>query len=164
MEVNLNRILALSVLLCLGHAEHITLVRNRVTQMPQVPPAAGLTVELASDIGSQRMPVRRFTNLRLFRDFRDRLPLEGRQDLNILVLKVEFVEDDEVCTTGDGKMDLTGFGTPDDGLFYDPPHSGVYFERTMEFLSNYYKVNSFGDCNVTYTVKPDHKRSETGAI
>ena len=156
MEVNLNRMLALSVLLCLGYAEHITLVRDRVTHVPQVPPAAGLTVELASDIGSQRIPVRRFTNLRLFRDFRAPLPLEGRQDLNILVLKVEFVEDDEVCTTGDGKMDLTGFGAPDDGLFYDPPHSSVYFERTMEFLSNYYKVNSFGNCNVTYTVKPDH--------
>jgi M6 family metalloprotease-like protein len=156
MEVNLKMILALIVLAYFSHAEHITLVRDRVTEMPQVPPAAALTVELASDMGDLTVPVRRFTNLRLFREFRAPLPLDGRQDMNVLVLKVEFVEDDEVSTTGDGKMDLTGFGTPDDGLFYDPPHSGVYFSRTMEFLTNYYKVNSFGNCNVTYTVKPDH--------
>ncbi len=153
----MKKIMALALLALLSHAEQITLVKDRVSQMPPpTPPMANLTAELASDVGIQRMPVRQFTNLRLFRNFTSPLPVDGRQDLNILVLKVEFVEDDEVSTTGNGKMDLTGYGTPDDGLFYDPPHSGVYFSRMMEFLSNYYKVNSFGNCNVTYTVKPDH--------
>ncbi len=142
---------------CLIHAEQIMLVKNVPGQtVQQTPPSTNLTLQLSSDMGTQSMPVRRFTNIRLFQGFPLPLTMKGRQDLNILVLKVEFVEDDEVCTTGDGKMDLTGYGTPDDGLFYDPPHSGVYFSRHMQFLSNYYKVNSFGNCNVTYTVKPDH--------
>jgi M6 family metalloprotease-like protein len=157
MEVILNKTLAISLIACLGFAGQIKLVRNAPGGMTQTsPPVANLTVQFSSETGTYNMPVRRFTNLRLFRDFPQPLPAEGRQDLNILVLKVEFVADDEVSTTGDGKMDLTGYGTPDDGLYYDPPHSGIYFARQMQFLSNYYKVNSFGDCNVTFTVKPDH--------
>jgi len=153
----LNRTLILLLITCLGFTGQIRLIRNASGTLPQTPPpVANLTLQFSSDMGTSSMPVRRFTNLRLFRDFPQPLSDKGRQDLNILVLKVEFVEDDEVCTTGDGKMDLTGFGTPDDGLFYDPPHSGIYFARQMQFLSNYYKVNSFGDCNVTFTVKPDH--------
>ena len=157
MEVILNRTLTLLLIACLGFAGQIRLIRNAPGILPQTPPpVANLTLQFSSDMGTSSMPVRRFTSLRLFRDFPQPLPNKDRQDLNILVLKVEFVEDDEVCTTGDGKMDLTGYGTPDDGLFYDPPHSGIYFARQMQFLSNYYKVNSFGDCNVTFTVKPDH--------
>lgn len=153
----MSKLFTLMLFACLIHAEQIMLVKNAPGQtVQQTPPATNLTLQLSSDMGTQSMPVRRFMNIRLFQGFPLPVPVKGRQDLNILVLKVEFVEDDEVCTTGDGKMDLTGYGTPDDGLFYDPPHSGIYFSRQMQFLSNYYKVNSFGNCNVTYTVKPDH--------
>ncbi len=153
----LNKIVALMLVACLGGAAQIKLVRDGQGNVPYAePPNSHLTLKLTGEMGTMDMPVRNSKNIRFFRDFPLPPAMDGRQDLNILVLKVEFVEDDETCTTGDGKMDLTGFGTPDDGLFYDPPHSGVYFERQMEFLRNYYKSNSFGNLNVTYTVKPDH--------
>ena len=153
----MNKILTLMLIACMGAAAQIKLVRDGQNQQPYAePPNAHLTIKMVSEMGTQDMPIQRAKNLRLFRGFPLPPPSEGRQDLNILVLKVEFAEDDLQCTTGDGKMDLTGFGTPEDGLYYDPPHSGIYFERQMEFLSNYYKSNSFGNCNVTYTVKPDH--------
>jgi len=142
----LNKILTLMLIACLGAAAQIKLVRGGQNPVPYTePPNAHLTLKMVSEMGTQDMPVRNSRNTRLFRDFPLPPPMDGRQDLNILVLKVEFVEDDETCTTGDGKMDLTGFGTPEDGLFYDPPHSGIYFERQMQFLSNYYNSNSFGN-------------------
>jgi M6 family metalloprotease-like protein len=157
MEVILKKIMTFMLIACLGAATQIKLVRDGQSQAPYAePPDANLTLHLMSEMGTQSVPVQRFQNLRLFRGFPQPPPVKGRQDINVLVLKVEFVEDDETCTTGDGKMDLTGFGTPEDGLFYDPPHSGVYFERQMQFLKNYYKSNSFGNCIVTYTMKPDH--------
>jgi M6 family metalloprotease-like protein len=157
MEVILNRMLILMLVACLGAATQIKLVRDGQSQLPYAaPPDPNLTLNLVSEMGTQSMPIQRFLNLRLFRSFPLPPPVKGRQDINVLVLKVEFVEDDEPSTSGDGKMDLTGLGTAEDGLYYDPPHSGVYFERQMQFLSNYYKCNSFGDCNVTYDVKPDH--------
>ncbi|MBE0431977.1 VCBS repeat-containing protein [candidate division WOR-3 bacterium] len=148
--------LALVLVSWTGYAAPVLLTRDGQHPVPQTPPVANLTLQFSSELGSRSIPVQRFTNLRLFRDFPLPSPTRGRQDLNILVLKVEFVEDDHTYTTGNGKMDLTGYGTSDDGLYYDPPHTGVYFERQMQFLSNYYKVNSFGNCNVTCTVKPDH--------
>jgi len=149
--------MALMMFLTLSTASQIRLVRDQTAYSPPAyPVSSDLTLKLVSDGGTRSIPVLRFQNLRLFREFIAPLPRESRQDLNVLVLKVEFVEDNEGCTTGNGKMDLTGFGTPEDGLFYDPPHSGVYFERQMQFLSNYYKANSFGNCVVSYTVKPDH--------
>ncbi|UCF70977.1 MAG: immune inhibitor A [candidate division WOR-3 bacterium] len=153
----MNRMLILLFLTHLGFSIQVKIVRNAPGGIMQTPPPApNLTLQFSSQMETYTMPVRRFTSPKLFGGFPKLPPVKGRQDLNILVLKVEFVEDDEVCTTGDGKMDMTGYGTPDDGLYYDPPHSGVYFSRQMEFLSNYYRVNSFGQCNVTYTVKPDH--------
>lgn len=157
MEVILKRILVPLLMLCLGFAGQIKIARYGSNYAPQATlPTADLTLKLVSEMGTESYPMKRFVNLRLFGDFPQSPPVRGRQDINVLVLKVEFVEDDEQCTTGDGKMDLTGFGTPEDGLYYDPPHSGIYFKRQMQFLSNYYKVNSFGNCHVTYTVKPDH--------
>lgn len=157
LEVILKRTLALLILASwTATAAPIVLTRDGQVPVPPAPPVAGLTLQFASEMGSRTMPVQRFTNLRLFRDFPLPAARRGRQDLNILCLKVEFVADDHAYTTGNGKMDLTGYGTPEDGLYYDPPHTGVYFERQMQFLGNYYKVNSFGNCNVTYTIKPDH--------
>ena len=157
MEVVLKRILTVVLIASLSAATQIKIIRDGQSHLPYPdPPNAHLMLKLVAETGTRNMPVQRSKNLRLFSDFPLPSPMDGRQDLNILVLKVEFVEDDEQCTTGDGKMDLTGFGIPEDGLFYDPPHSGIYFKRQMQFLSNYYKANSFGNCNITYTVKPDH--------
>jgi M6 family metalloprotease-like protein len=74
--------------------------------------------------------------------------------LKVLALRVEFVEDNDTLTTGNGKMDLKGFLRPRDGLFYDPPHTKTYFERELQFLHNYYYINSHGKLDIQSTVMP----------
>ena len=74
--------------------------------------------------------------------------------LRVLALRVEFPEDDDPTTWGNGKMDLDGFGSPSDGLYYDPPHDRTYFENLMQGLRNFYLLNSRGRLVVTYDVYP----------
>ncbi|HEC78279.1 MAG TPA: T9SS type A sorting domain-containing protein [candidate division WOR-3 bacterium] len=150
----LNKIITYLFLITILFGERITIVRNKIINNPPQPPQAALTLKFL-DSGST-MSVKRFQSMRLFRNFK--LPPkigEGKATLKVLVLRVEFVEDDDPTTTGNGKMDLIGFGEPEDGLYYDPPHSKVYFQRQMQFLSNFYKSNSFGNLIVEATVKPD---------
>lgn len=157
MEVTLKKIYLLLIVTAFLFAERITIVRDRTHYIPHVLPEHNLTMVLTADDTSRTMPVQRWQPIEIFRQFPTR-PLridQSPETLNVLVLRVEFVEDDDPATTGNGKMDYVGFGEPGDGLFYDPPHSKVYFERQMEFLSNFYKCNSFGNLVVTFTVKPD---------
>jgi M6 family metalloprotease-like protein len=157
MEVTLKKLSILLVLTALLFADKITIVRDQIQHIPQTPLPSGLTLVLAADDTSRTMAVQRWQPIEIFRQFPTR-PLRTDQvpeTLNVLVLRVEFVEDDDPATTGNGTMDYAGFGDPGDGLFYDPPHSKIYFERQMEFLSNFYRCNSFGNLVVTFTVKPD---------
>lgn len=60
------------------------------------------------------------------------------ETLRVLVLRVEFPEDDDPATWGTGKMDLEGFGTPSNGLSYDPSRQSIFREpdaRSKELLS-----------------------------
>ncbi len=139
--------------LCAGHK--VILTRQPGTGQGYSFPKNNVTIKLKGRNGIQTIPVHKFAPLRLFRDFDPIKSKKGRQVLNVLVLKVEFVEDTDSLTTGNGKMDLKGFNTPDSGLFYDPPHTKSYFFHQMQFLSNFYKSNSFGKCVVNYIVKPD---------
>lgn len=82
------------------------------------------------------------------------------ETLRVLAIRVEFPEDDDSTTWGSGKMDLAGFGTPADGLEYDPPHDKTYFENQMLGLRNYYLANSRGRLVVEYDVYPS---AATGA-
>lgn len=150
----------LSVLLAIAallFAERITIVRDKMQHVLPPAPDNNLTLVLIADDTSRILPVQRWQPIEIFRQFPmgplavDQVP----ETLRVLVLRVEFVEDDDPATTGNGKMDYIGYGSPEDGLFYDPPHSKVYFERQMQFLSNFYRSNSFGNLIVTYTVKPD---------
>jgi len=153
----LNKIYLLLTLTVFLFAERIMIVRDQTQHIPHSPPASNLTMVMTADDTSRTIPVQRWQPIEIFRQF-PMGPLRTDQTpetLNVLVLRAEFVEDDEPATTGNGKMDFVGFGEPGDGLFYDPPHSKVYFERQMEFLSNFYKCNSFGNLVVTFTVKPD---------
>ncbi len=76
------------------------------------------------------------------------------ETLRVLAIRVEFQEDDDPLTTGNGLMDLKGFGHPGDGLYYDPPHTKTYFEMQLEGLKNYYYVNSKGKLIIEYDVFP----------
>lgn len=81
---------------------------------------------------------------------------ENRVDtVRVLALRVEFVEDSTPLTTGNGKMDLAGFLTPNDGLLYDPPHTRRYFERHLQGMRNYFWLNSMGHLYIDYKVMPN---------
>ena len=84
---------------------------------------------------------------------------QGEADtVRVLCLRVEFVEDTTPLTTGNGKMDTLGFLAPDSGLFYDPPHFKLYFERQMEGLRSYFRAQSLGKLYVDYTVFPEAEK------
>lgn len=158
MEVKLIKIFALIGFAVFMFGERLTIVRNSMVHIPQEPPTVNLTLNLVGESGIvQSMPVQRYQPVKLFRTFEMPRPTKGRAVKNVLVLRVEFVEDEDSFTTGNGKMDTVAFNTPDSGLFYDPPHTKIYFERQMQFLNNYYKCNSFGNLEVTWTVKPDEE-------
>lgn len=107
--------------------------------------------------------IKHIRKIRLFERFQQNQPRPARKLMpkgkrivqKVLALRVEFVEDDDTLTTGNGKMDLVGFLEPDSGLFYDPPHTKLYFERHLEGLNNYLKANSLGRFSIEWTVKPD---------
>ncbi len=87
--------------------------------------------------------------------------------VRVLCVRVEFVEDDDTLTTGNGKMDTLGFlwpskQKPDEypaGLFTDPPHFKGYFERLMDGVRNYFLAQSLGRLNVEYRVVPDDPKA-----
>ncbi|GAB4374182.1 MAG: hypothetical protein Kow0042_18580 [Calditrichia bacterium] len=57
--------------------------------------------------------------------------------LNVLAIRVEFQEDDNPNTTGNGKFDLT---SPTPAYQVDPPpHNRSYFEDHLLFLRNYFQ-------------------------
>jgi M6 family metalloprotease-like protein len=107
--------------------------------------------------------IKNIRKLRLFERFQQNRPRrpaklisEGKTvTQKVLALRVEFVEDDDTLTTGNGKMDFMGFLEPDSGLFYDPPHTRLYFERHLQGLNNYLRANSIGKYSIEYAVKPD---------
>jgi len=59
--------------------------------------------------------------------------------ISIAAIRVQFVEDDEEGTTGNGLFDLSS-PPADTGFMFDPPpHNRRYFQAHFEALSNYYK-------------------------
>lgn len=71
--------------------------------------------------------------------------------LRILAIRVDFQEDDNSLTTGNGKFDLTSGGE----TFIDPaPHNLSYFEDQLRALSNYYGSVSRGQLILEGEVYP----------
>ena len=103
--------------------------------------------------------IKKFTQFKSYRNPNIRRFDKGKgkavDTVKVLALRVEFQEDFDTLTTGNGKMDLRGFLTPEDGLFYDPPHTKKYFERQLEALRNYFLVNSYGRLYVDFKVMPE---------
>ena len=66
---------------------------------------------------------------------------ESVRSLSILAIMVEFQEDDDDRTTGNGKFDLS----VSEDLTIDPaPHNRSYFQNQLKALSNYYNSVSGG--------------------
>lgn len=69
-------------------------------------------------------------------------PAPGKSDvdtLRILAIRVDFQEDNNTLTTGNGKFD---FVSSSEIPFDRPPHDLTYFENQLLALSNYYKTVS----------------------
>ncbi|MEA1973329.1 MAG: hypothetical protein U9N34_08570, partial [Candidatus Cloacimonadota bacterium] len=71
----------------------------------------------------------------------------------VLVLRVDFQEDEDPNTTGNGKFDLR------DSSVYPvsigaPPHDGKYFEETLKSVNYYYKAASLGFYDLDISVYP----------
>jgi M6 family metalloprotease-like protein len=95
----------------------------------------------------------------------------GADTINVLVLKVEFLEDTTHLTTGNGKMDLRGSLDSEyeidttienndtiidttRNLYFQPPHDSIYFLRQMEALQNYYLDDSHNRLFVDFDIQP----------
>ncbi len=147
---------AFILILTLAFAGRVCLTRDNLRAQAGPFPNPDLTIKVSTPGGIRTYPGHAISAIDWFSGFPHKPPARGRATIKVLVLKVEFVEDGDSITTGTGKMDLIGFGSPDDGLNYDPPHTKLYFQHHMEFLNNYFKSNSFGDLQVDFKVKPDY--------
>jgi len=88
----------------------------------------------------------------------------GVDTIRILAIRVEFQEDDDPRTTGNGKFDLEGYSSIEEGgLDSDPPHEKRYFTALMTYLRNYYLVNSRGKLYVDFTIMP-YSRYDTYTV
>ena len=69
--------------------------------------------------------------------------------INILAIMVEFQEDDDTRTTGNGRFDLS---VPSQKSLDVPPHNREYFKNHLKFLENYFRKVSDGKLVVKDTV------------
>jgi len=82
--------------------------------------------------------------------FSVRRPLRTFPDtVHVLAAMVQFREDDDPLTTGDGRFDLSA---PTDGVLDAPPHDRQYFEDHLTFLQNYYRKSSKGRVVVLFSL------------
>lgn len=152
MKTNIKPIAIIFTLICLVSgvlANKISLIKSRGQPIPNqeiiISKLIRNDIRYKDNLGRNQQILERIRNA----------TKQNRTDtVRVLALRVEFVEDNTPLTTGNGKMDLAGFLTPADGLFYDPPHTKRYFERLMQGLRNYYYLNSLGHLYIDYAVYP----------
>lgn len=76
----------------------------------------------------------------------------GSQDtLQLLGIMVQFQEDDDERTTGNGTFDQS---TTSDRIIDPPPHDRMYFLNHLEFLENYFRKVSNGELILQSDVLP----------
>jgi len=79
------------------------------------------------------------------------------QSVSLAAIRVQFVEDDEEGTTGNGLFDLSTLPADTGFLFDPPPHNRRYFQAHLEALNNYYEIiarNQLGFFRFSSTVYP----------
>ncbi|MFQ5709255.1 MAG: hypothetical protein ACE5HO_17500, partial [bacterium] len=76
----------------------------------------------------------------------------GPDTLRILAIRVEFQEDNNRLTTGNGKFDLSNSADP---VLDPPPHDANYFSDQLLALRNYYKAVSRGKLFLDFEVFPE---------
>lgn len=74
--------------------------------------------------------------------------------IKVIAVLVQFQEDNDPRTTGNGKFDLTNkYYNPNlqkDTVIDAPPYDSLYFIDHLEFLKNYYYKSSKGKLNIDY--------------
>jgi len=71
--------------------------------------------------------------------------------VRILAIRVDFPEDNNTLTTGNGKFLLT---TSDEAAIDPPPHNRTYFEHQLLALANYFRTVSKGQLILEFEVFP----------
>ncbi len=74
--------------------------------------------------------------------------------IRILAVMVEFQEEDNRFTTGNGTFDLP-FLQRDDIIIDPLPHDRGYFEAHLEFAQNYFRTASGGLLDIEYHILPE---------
>ncbi|MEL6820374.1 MAG: hypothetical protein AAFP70_01335, partial [Calditrichota bacterium] len=96
--------------------------------------------------------VRRLLGLLLFTFPLFTAPPQAAETLNILAIRVQFQQDTDETTTGDGLFDLS---TSTDQFQIDPPpHNKAYFEDHLLFAKNYFEKVSRGQLVINSDVFP----------
>ncbi|MCX6164598.1 MAG: hypothetical protein NTU73_07000, partial [Ignavibacteriae bacterium] len=74
--------------------------------------------------------------------------------IKVIAVLVQFQEDSDPRTTGNGKFDLSNrYYNPTlqrDTVIDSPPYDSLYFIDHLEFLKNYYYKSSKGKLNINY--------------
>src|SRR5690606_8707191 len=81
--------------------------------------------------------------------------ITAEDTLKILAVMVNFQEDRDASTFGNGKFG-TIYSKDYGNTILDPlPHDKAYFESHLEFVKNYFKKVSHGKLNIQYHILPD---------
>lgn len=83
------------------------------------------------------------------------LDLSGIDTIKILAVMVEFQQDEDQTTVGDGKFSSIYKKTYDNTILDPLPHNKEYFEAHLEFAKNYYKKSSNGNIIISSSVLPN---------
>ncbi len=73
------------------------------------------------------------------------------ETVHVLAVRIEFAEDNDTRTTGNGKFDLSA----PDLIIDSPPHNKSYFEDHLTFLENYWRKASGGKLVVKWKLFDD---------
>lgn len=75
--------------------------------------------------------------------------------VKILAVLVEFQEDRDAATTGNGKFNSIYLNNYGNNIIDPLPHDKTYFENHLLFVKNYYEKVSKGNVYIEYTVLPE---------
>lgn len=79
----------------------------------------------------------------------------SQDTLKILAVMVNFQEDKDAATFGNGKFGSIYSKDYGNNILDPLPHDKTYFESHMSFVKNYFDKVSKGKLNISYTILPD---------
>ena len=118
-----------------------------------------LTLLIFSDSTAQNKTVRKYSfDHQLNQGYNSPvkpLPL-GNDSFKVVAIMVQFQQDDDSRSTGDGRFDLSSRylnpSTGRDTVIDSPPYDANYFRDHLDFLKNYYSAASDGKVKISYDV------------